>query len=89
MLQDVTARHQVQLALARSKERFEIALSDAPVILFNHDLALRYTWIPNAVWRKPEAFIGRTDAEIFPQQTAAPLMAFKRLVLETGRGRSC
>ncbi len=86
VLQDVTARHHIQLALARSKERFEIALSHAPVILFNHDLALRYTWIHNAVWRKPEAFIGRTDAEIFPQQTAAPLMAFKRLVLETGRG---
>jgi PAS domain S-box-containing protein len=86
VLQDVTTRHQIQLALARSKERFEIALSHAPVILFNHDLALRYTWIHNAVWRKPEAFIGRTDAEIFPQQTAAPLMAFKRLVLETGRG---
>ena len=86
VLQDVTARHQVQLALARSKERFEIALSHAPVILFNHDLALRYTWIHNAVWRKSEAFIGRTDAEIFPQQTAAPLMAFKRQVLETGRG---
>ena len=58
VLQDVTARHHIQLALARSKERFEIALSHAPVILFNHDLALRYTWIHNAVWRKPEAFIG-------------------------------
>ena len=46
-------------------ERFRIALAHSPVVAFNQDKALRYTWInsPELCWAAKE-YIGRTDMDI-------------------------
>jgi hypothetical protein len=66
-------------------ERFWIALEDSPVIVFNQDKLLRYTWInsPSLYWAATE-YIGRTDKEIVGGIEGERLTAVKRKVLETG-----
>ncbi len=72
--------------LAANESRFELALGTAAIAVFNMDLQLRYTWF-RRTWDNPEvdAIIGRTDEELLPPEYAAPITAFKRRVLETGR----
>ena len=47
-IRDVT----LMLALRQSEERFRVALKASPVVVFNQDLNLRYTWInpPVLAW---------------------------------------
>ena len=40
---------------------------------------------PNPAYANPD-FLGKTDADLFPPEDAAPLTALKRQVLETGTG---
>ena len=69
------------------EERFRVALAAAPIVVFNQDLELRYTWIGNpALGLKVEEGIGRTDAELLGPEMAAPVVAIKRRVLATGVG---
>jgi PAS domain S-box-containing protein len=42
---DITEQRQAREALRLSEERFHVALKNAPVVVFSHDLQLRYTWI--------------------------------------------
>jgi PAS domain S-box-containing protein len=84
---DITRQKRVEEELRRSEERFRVALANAPVVVFNHDLELRYTWInsPVLAWSKQE-FLGHTDAEIVGGEEGARLTAIKREVLRTGHG---
>ena len=45
--QDITRRRRTEEAVVESRERFHAALKASPVILFNQDSNLRYTWIYN------------------------------------------
>ena len=49
---DITEQRQAREALRQSEERFRVALKNAPVVVFSHDLQLRYTWInsPALAW---------------------------------------
>ena len=85
---DCTERRKVEEALRASEERFRVALTSGQIVVFNQDCELRYTWIGNpALGLKPEEAIGRTDEQLLGAEMAAPLMAFKRCVLENGRGK--
>ena len=66
-------------------ERFCIALEDSPVIVFNQDRLLRYTWInsPSLCWAATD-YIGRTDKEIVGGIEGERLTTVKTKVLETG-----
>jgi signal transduction histidine kinase/CheY-like chemotaxis protein len=86
VVEDITGRRAAEQGLADSHARFEIALRHAPVTLYTHDAALRYTWIYNSPLRPAEWFIGRTDEELFPPESSQALTALKRRALETGRG---
>jgi formate hydrogenlyase transcriptional activator len=80
-------RKRTEDALRQSEERFRIALSCAPVKIFNQDRDLRYTWVYNLPegWTEQDC-LGKTDEEIFDPENAAKMVALKRPVLETGRG---
>jgi PAS domain S-box-containing protein/putative nucleotidyltransferase with HDIG domain len=82
---DITARKRVEEALRESEARFRIALENSPIVVFNQDLELRYTWIYNP---HPEfdsqTILGKTDAELLLADDAARLIEIKRRVLETG-----
>ncbi|MGE5239658.1 MAG: PAS domain S-box protein [Chloroflexota bacterium] len=82
---DVTERRETIRSLRESEERFRVALHNSPVIVFNQDSDLRYTWLHNP--RKgfrPDDVIGRTDAELFSREEAGKLTEIKRRVLREG-----
>jgi PAS domain S-box-containing protein len=84
---DITDRKLLEQRLNEQEERFRVALASSPVVVFNHDRELRYTWInsPVLAWAGQE-YIGRTDAEIVGGEQGERLMAIKRGVLENGIG---
>ncbi len=84
----VTARRQAEEALRVSEQRYRAALKASPVVVFEQDLDLRYTWIDNPVSHdRPEGFVGRTDFDILENvEDAAVLTALKRRVIDTGEG---
>ncbi|MFM6195159.1 MAG: PAS domain S-box protein [Planktothrix sp.] len=84
---DITARKQTEEALRFSEERFKITLKNSPIVVFNQDLELRYTWIYNpAGGYAPEAVIGKLDCDIFSLEDAIKLTQLKRQVLTTKVG---
>ena len=46
---DITRQKQAEEALRQSEERFRVALKNAPVVVFNQNLELRYTWINSPI----------------------------------------
>jgi PAS domain S-box-containing protein len=90
---DITQQRQAHDALHLSEERFRVVLKNKPVVVFTHDLRLRYTWIrssvlalnPNLpVGTAAQEYLGRTDAEIFGGEDGERLTAIKEEVLRTG-----
>src|SRR5688572_23079890 len=71
-------------ALQESEQRFRVALIGTPIIVFNQDLDLRYTWIYNAESYADEPVVGKTDADLFSPEDAMHLTALKRRVIATG-----
>lgn len=70
-------------ALRYAEERFRIALKNSPIIVFNQDLDLRYTWIYNpALGYQAEAVIGKSDTDLFSPEDAQTLDDIKKQVLE-------
>jgi signal transduction histidine kinase len=87
MNEDITERKHMDNTLRETEERFRGELKDSPVVLFNQDLELRYTWInsPVLAWAE-RGYIGRTDSEILGAREGDQLIAIKRAVLESGVG---
>jgi PAS domain S-box-containing protein len=85
MAHDVTERRRAEAALKRSEERFRVALKNSPVVVFNQDLELKYTWINAPVfgWAEQEC-LGRTDAEIIGGEDGDRLTAIKEAALRSG-----
>lgn len=82
---DISEQKVAHEALRLSEERFRVALKNAPVVVFSHDLQLRYTWINAPVLAVDyEDYLGRTDAELFAGEDGARLTAIKEEVLRTG-----
>ncbi|WP_169728763.1 PAS domain S-box protein [Salinarimonas rosea] len=76
---DVTERRRVGGRLARSEERFRVALADAPTTVFEQDEGLRYLWIFNPHLEiSQEDLVGRTDADFMDAPSAARVVALKR-----------
>ena len=70
-------------------QRFRNALKNSPIILFEHDLSLRYTWVynPNSKFgNTAEQIIGKTDDELLTPKRARQITRIKRKVLTSGRG---
>ena len=82
---DITERKLMEEKLIESEERFRIALNNSPIVVFNQDRDLRYSWIYNpSMGFSQEAILGKTDAELLSAEDAAVLTAIKQRVLKTG-----
>ncbi|MDJ1503197.1 CHASE3 domain-containing protein [Xanthocytophaga agilis] len=82
-------REKITDDLRKSESRFKAALNKAPIVVFNQDIHLRYTWIYDNTNLSQYHFsdsLGKTDTEIFPVKEAEQLTAIKQHVLETGEG---
>ncbi len=87
IVRDVTEIRKTELALRESEGRFQLALKKAPIIMFNQDRELRYTWIHNPNHAtSPDKHLAQTDYDIYPRQTADKLSELKRGVLNSGLG---
>ena len=72
-------------AVRESEQRFQVALANSPITVFEHDLELRYTWIRNPMLGlSPRAVIGRRNAEIMDAESATRLDALLRAVIADG-----
>jgi len=82
---DITARKESEARQKELEERFRAALENSPVVVFNQDRELRYTWInsPVLAWAV-QVYIGRTDMEIVGGPEGERLTAIKSEVLESG-----
>lgn len=84
---EITARKEAEGRIAQSDQRFRVALLNAPIVVFATDLELRTTWVHNtSMGADSDSILGKRDDEIFPYEEVAEIIAFKRRVLETGRG---
>jgi len=85
---DITSRKLLEHRLQEQEERFRGALEHSPVVVFNQDRDLRYTWINSPVlgWSGQD-YMGRTDREIVGGPEGDELMAVKKAVLDSGVGR--
>jgi PAS domain S-box-containing protein len=84
---DLARGQQAEQKLRQSEERFWVALQNSPVVVFNQDRELRYTWVhnPQPPWSERE-YLGKTDEEIIGVADGSRLTALKRPVLESGVG---
>lgn len=87
--QDIAARQHVEEQLRITTERFEVALKGSPIVVFNQDLDLRYTWIYNpALGYSAFEVIGKTDTEIFERvEDGLVTQEIKTEVIRTGERR--
>jgi signal transduction histidine kinase len=70
--------------LRKNEARFRVAIAGARTLVFEHDLALRYTWYYNPV-STGRTVVGKTDEEMLSAEDAAALARLKRRAL---RGES-
>ncbi len=83
---DVTERKAAEQRIVESERRFRLALQNVPLTMFTTDRDLRCTWVYNPCFNFNElAIVGRRDDELMPAEEAAPFIAFKQHVLDTGR----
>lgn len=71
-------------ALQESVQRFRLTLMDTPVVVFNQDLDLRYTWIYNPKNYAEQPVVGKRDEDLFASEDAQRLTALKRRVIAAG-----
>ncbi|MHC1757851.1 MAG: PAS domain S-box protein [Methanosarcina sp.] len=78
--------HESIEALRESEARLQIIIANSPDIIFEQDRDLRYTWIYNpASPLSVSDVVGKTDADLLPQDQAQQLESIKHRVLDTGR----
>lgn len=83
---DITDLVNTKEKLAKSQERFRVALAPSPVTVFSHDRDLAYTWIFNSSVGFPaEEIIGKTDRDLLSLEDAEKLEALKMRVLQSGQ----
>ncbi|WP_437832820.1 PAS domain-containing protein [Sorangium sp. So ce1153] len=86
--QSVAQRLRAEQALRVNEERFRKALRGSPVMVFNQDRELRYTWMHNSFGKSEREVLGKTDAEVLEDPEAArSLDRVKREVLSSGVGQ--
>lgn len=85
---DISDRVLVETALRQSEERFRIALQSAPIVVFNQDRELRYTWVYHSLRDYHiQQMLGKLDHDLISLQSDADnLTKIKKFVLETGQG---
>lgn len=89
MKQKQSGKNRRRELVPSTEQRFKLALKNSPIMLFEHDRDLRYTWIynPNPEFGyTADQIIGKTDAELLTPAGASQLTKIKTKVLASGRG---
>lgn len=83
---DITERKRAMEDLRLATERFDAALRASPVVVFEQDRDLRYTWIHNSkVGLTTMGVQGKTDFDVMERpEDAAANVELRRKVIETG-----
>lgn len=92
-VEDRTEHHLSEFRLAllaatisESSKRFELALEDSTITVFEQSSDLRYTYVYNpAPGTSAQDFLGFSDSEIFSDTDCAKIVPIKRRVLQTGQ----
>ena len=80
-------RKRFEKALHDTEERLEVALRNAPLVLYTLDRELRYTWLQRAPMDfDASVLLGRRDDELMFYHNAAELVALEQTVLDSGHG---
>ena len=85
---DVIEHVQTIATMRESGERYRLAISGSPVVVWECDRDLRYTFMdnPQPPVTDPAQFIGKRDEEILPFDSVRELIEIKNRVLATGVG---
>jgi PAS domain S-box-containing protein len=85
IIRNISGVRSIEESIRIYKKRFEVALDDLNIAVFNQDKDLRYTWIykPQLGYQTSEV-IGHKDHEFLPQEDAEEVVAIKQKVLDTG-----
>lgn len=72
--------------LGRSDQRFQLALTNAPLVVFEQDLNRRYIWLHSPrIGFSVDHHLGKTDYDLFSGDTADRLADLYRRVTYTGQ----
>lgn len=82
---DITQRKRLERDLREETERLDVAVENSPLVLFQQDTDLRYTWYKSL----HESFedvdvLGKRDKELLSPEAAEAVRAPKRRALATG-----
>lgn len=81
---NISDRKATKAALTQREALFELTLNRSQIMVFTQDCNLVYQWVYNPIMsRRPVAFVGRTDGEIFAPSAARFLQKIKHKVLRT------
>ena len=83
---DITERKQVEQAIYLNEQRLRLAACSEAITLFEQDAQLRYTWLYPLKPQFAES-LGRSDAEILPNEEGAFLERIKTEVMRTGQSQ--
>lgn len=84
---EIAVRRQAEQALRDSENRFRLALTIAPIVVFAQDEDLNYTWLcSQTLGYQPPQFIGKGERALFEPETAQLLEGLKCRVMATGTG---
>ncbi|MEW6584691.1 MAG: PAS domain S-box protein [Nitrospirota bacterium] len=82
---DISRLKSAEKALLESDQRFRLALENSPIVVFNQDRDLRFTWIYNPRHGYSKEFVlGKTDTDLFHIEDPQRLSELKRGVIESG-----
>ena len=90
VVRDITARKQAEAALEHERDVLRALLDNTVDTIYFKDTASRFTRINRAQadvlgLADPQQAIGQTDADFFPPELAAQMLAEERQILETGQ----
>jgi PAS domain S-box-containing protein len=89
VIRDITERKRAEEELRLTTDRFKVSLRGSPIVIYNQDLDLRYTWLycPE-LGHSPAEIIGKRDRDIFPRaEDSAITESIKAEVIRTGSRR--
>lgn len=86
-LRDVTEELRAERERRVTERRLQLSLDLMPIVVFNQDLELRYTFIANPQIPRPaDAIVGCFDGDLFTPADAEAMGAIKQRVIQNGVG---